>query len=123
VDEPEVNVYGGIVAAPVFRNIARGALRRLGVVPEKPEPIPLPAVANAEVPRRGEAKKEIEVTQNEKSPEVPSFVGLSLREAVEKARTLNLRVKVQGHGYVVRQSPAAGSSRNRDQILVLNLQG
>src|SRR5438132_8634341 len=33
VDEPEVNVYGGVVAAPVFRNIARGALPHLAVAP------------------------------------------------------------------------------------------
>ena len=35
IDEPEVNVYGGVVAAPVFRNIAQGALRRLAVAPRK----------------------------------------------------------------------------------------
>ncbi len=33
IDEPEVNVYGGVVAAPVFRNIAQGALRHLAVAP------------------------------------------------------------------------------------------
>ncbi len=26
IDEPEVNVYGGVVAAPVFRNIAQGGV-------------------------------------------------------------------------------------------------
>ena len=40
IDEPEVNVYGGVVAAPVFRNIAQAALRRLAVAPEKAAPIP-----------------------------------------------------------------------------------
>ena len=40
VDEPEVNVYGGVVAAPVFRNIAQGALRHLAVAPQKPDLVP-----------------------------------------------------------------------------------
>ena len=40
IDEPEVNVYGGVVAAPVFRNIAQGALRHLAVAPRKAAPIP-----------------------------------------------------------------------------------
>ncbi len=40
IDEPEVNVYGGVVAAPVFRNIAQGALRHLAVAPQKLAPIP-----------------------------------------------------------------------------------
>jgi cell division protein FtsI (penicillin-binding protein 3) len=33
IDEPEGNVYGGVVAAPAFRNIAQGALRQLAVAP------------------------------------------------------------------------------------------
>jgi cell division protein FtsI (penicillin-binding protein 3) len=123
VDEPEVNVYGGVVAAPVFRNIARGALRHLGVVPEKPEAILLPVAARREAPVRLKAKKNGEFIKDEDSTGAPNFIGLSLREAVEKARTLNLRVKMHGHGYVVRQSPTAGASWNGDEILVLNLQG
>ena len=35
VDEPEGNVYGGVVAAPAFRNIAQGALRQHAVAPQQ----------------------------------------------------------------------------------------
>src|SRR3990172_8794151 len=42
VDEPEVNVYGGVVAAPGFRNIARGALRHLAAPPQPPAGAPAP---------------------------------------------------------------------------------
>ena len=54
---------------------------------------------------------------------VPDFVGLSLREAVEKARSMKVKVKMQGYGYVVKQSPIAGGRWNEDGVLVLNLQG
>jgi beta-lactam-binding protein with PASTA domain len=54
---------------------------------------------------------------------VPDFVGLSLREAVEKARAIGIKVKMRGNGYVVQQSPAPGSRWAEENILLLNLQG
>ena len=118
VDEPEVNVYGGVVAAPVFRNIARGALRHLAVAPQKPDLVPA-TVGQAELPVRQVLKKEIEVADGNAAA-VPDFVGLSLREAVEKARAMRVKVKMRGNGYVVRQS---GGRWSEESILVLSLQG
>jgi hypothetical protein len=46
-----------------------------------------------------------------------------LREAVEKARSLKLKVKMQGNGYVIKQSPTPGGRWNEDEVLVLSLQG
>lgn len=122
VDEPEGNVYGGVVAAPAFRNIARGALRRLGIVPDNPEPISLPA-ATAETLVRVKRKGENDVPRREGISEVPDFVGLSLREAVERAGALKLKVEMRGNGYVVKQSPAPGAVWGKDGTLTLNLQG
>jgi beta-lactam-binding protein with PASTA domain len=53
----------------------------------------------------------------------PDFVGLSFREVLEKAQALNVKVRLQGNGYVVKQSPAAGDRWNEEGVLVLNLQG
>jgi cell division protein FtsI (penicillin-binding protein 3) len=122
VDEPEMNVYGGVVAAPVFRNIARGALRHLAVAPQKPNPIPA-SVNLAELPARRPAKKEDVTTSDGRLASVPDFVGLSLREAIEKSRSMKVKVKMQGNGYVVKQSPTPGGHWNEDEVLVLNLQG
>src|SRR5439155_458252 len=36
IDEPSTSSYGGVVAAPVFRAIAAGVLKRLGVEPPAP---------------------------------------------------------------------------------------
>ena len=121
VDEPEVNFYGGVVAAPVFRNIARGALRQLAVAPQEPDLIP-PGVGQAGLPVRQALRKETEVGDGSAAA-VPDFVGLSLREAVEKARAMRVKVKMRGNGYVVKQSPAPGGRWNEESILVLNLQG
>jgi cell division protein FtsI (penicillin-binding protein 3) len=121
VDEPEVNVYGGVVAAPVFRDIARGALRQLAVAPQEAS-APAP-VAKEYLPVRRAVKKVGEITTDSGSEGVPDFVGLSLREAVEKARGMGINVKMRGNGYVVRQSPAPGGRWSDEDLLVLNLQG
>jgi cell division protein FtsI (penicillin-binding protein 3) len=122
VDEPEVNVYGGIVAAPAFRDIARGALRRLAVAPQKSDFI-LSAIADVPAPLRRAPSKENDVLNDGNAVAVPDFVGLSLREAVEKARAMKVPVKMRGNGYVVKQSPAPGVRWSDNDTLVLNLQG
>ena len=122
VDEPEVNVYGGIVAAPAFRNIARGALRHLAVAPQKSDFI-ASAIADGQAPLRRAPSKENDIGNDGDASAVPDFVGLSLREAVERARAMKVRVKVLGNGYVVRQSPAPGVRWSENDTLVLNLQG
>jgi cell division protein FtsI (penicillin-binding protein 3) len=119
VDEPEVNVYGGVVAAPVFRNIATGVLRHLSVAPERPEPPALPALK----PVRADKWRGEDPTDPNAPFAVPDFTGLSLREALERARALKLRIEVRGSGYVVKQFPVAGSPWDGAEILTLSLQG
>ena len=118
VDEPEASVYGGTVAAPVFRNIAAASLQRQAVAPDKMQSQPLPAAPVSA------ARTEWRVALREDGgPEVPDFIGLSLREAVEKARTLKIKVEMRGNGYVVKQAPLPGAGWGKDEILTLNLQG
>jgi cell division protein FtsI (penicillin-binding protein 3) len=124
IDEPEVNVYGGVVAAPVFRNIAQGALRRLAVAPQKATMIPTATAAMQGEPAvRRPVKRDNLHWVSADGEAVPDFLGLSLREAVEKAQSLNITLKMLGNGYVVKQTPAAGDRRQEDQIVILNLQG
>jgi hypothetical protein len=40
---------------------------------------------------------------------IPSFVGLSMREALVRAHTEGWQVEVHGSGYVVQQLPPAGA--------------
>jgi cell division protein FtsI (penicillin-binding protein 3) len=122
VDEPEVNVYGGVVAAPAFRDIASGALRHLGVAPQQAEFVPSP-LGRAEAPARRGLMKEQEPADGDNASAMPDFLGLSLRQAVEKARAMKVRVKMQGNGYVIKQSPAPGVRWSETDTLILNLQG
>jgi cell division protein FtsI (penicillin-binding protein 3) len=122
IDEPEVNVYGGVVAAPVFRNIAQGALRHLAVAPQKAAPIPA-APSRPEPLLRQLVKRPPVKAADNGAEATPDFVGLSLREALEKAQSLRVKVRLQGNGYVVKQAPAAGDRWHEEGVLVLSLQG
>jgi cell division protein FtsI (penicillin-binding protein 3) len=122
IDEPEVNVYGGVVAAPVFRNIAQGALRHLAVAPQSPAPIPA-TLAQPDPVVRQALKRSRPQAAEVAAEAAPDFVGLSLREVLEKAQSLKVKVRLQGSGYVVKQSPAAGDRWNDDGVLLLSLQG
>ena len=122
IDEPETQVYGGVVAAPAFRNIAQGALRRLDVAPEKATSVSATAKqmdSTTPLVKRIEAYSPARMDADA----VPSFIGLSFREALEKAQKLKITVRLQGNGYVVKQMPAAGGRWTDEQSVVLNLQG
>jgi cell division protein FtsI (penicillin-binding protein 3) len=123
IDEPEGQVYGGVVAAPVFRNIAQGALRRLDVAPEKATPAAATAKQMDSAAPRLVKRSEVPATTTIDADAVPSFIGLSFREALEKAQTLKVKVRLQGNGYVVKQTPTAGNRWPEEPTVVLNLQG
>jgi cell division protein FtsI (penicillin-binding protein 3) len=67
--------------------------------------------------------KEQEPADGDNASAMPDFLGLSLRQAVEKARAMKVRVKMQGNGYVIKQSPAPGVRWSETDTLILNLQG
>ena len=110
VDEPQTAKYGGTVAAPIFQAIGAAAMERLGIIPARPagpwpdaEPVTL--AADAPTTPLG----------------VPSFIGLSKRRAVERARDLGWMVQVTGEGYVQSQTPEPGAPAAPGKELVLSL--
>ncbi len=111
VDEPTTASYGGIVAAPIFRTIAAGAMQRAGMAPCEP-PSGLQTAAIEAPPASG--------------PEpffegVPSFLGMSKRAALARARDLGWLVQVDGEGYVAEQVPPPGAAAAPGKWLVLSL--
>ena len=109
VDEPQTSKYGGMVAAPIFQAIGAAAMERMGIIPSEPRRLLEAAVTIVE-------------------PEapavplgVPSFLGLSKRLAVERARSLGWMVQVTGEGYVQSQMPAPGAEAAPGKELVLSL--
>lgn len=121
IDEPGTSSYGGVVAAPVFRAIASGALKRLGVHP--PAPAVETAAAPATPPPAPKSRDAVVPASlvEAAAPATPSFLGLSLREALTRAQADGWQVRVTGTGYVAEQHPAPGAPLATDRRLALRL--
>jgi cell division protein FtsI (penicillin-binding protein 3) len=118
IDEPGTSSYGGVVAAPVFRSIATTVLKRLGVAAPLPAVPPVPAAPPAPLPVR------VQRASADAAPDVPgtpSFLGLSRREALTRARASGWDVEVTGVGYVSEQTPAPGAPLATERRLALRL--
>ena len=111
IDEPETSPYGGVVAAPIFQTIAVAAMERLGLTVPTPQRRP-----------GGYGPVPVSAAPADTAGGTPSFVGLSMRAALERARELGREVEFVGNGYVTSQLPSPGASAPPDQILRLELQ-
>jgi len=104
VDEPKRSIFGGTVAAPVFRTIAAAALPYLGILPKSQpgDAGPLQVASGSNVPA---------------ASSTPSLYGQSLREARRNTATLGLRLNTHGSGWVVRQEPLAHNDLAAGQVV------
>jgi len=137
IDSPRKATYGGVVAAPVFRAVAEYGLARRGVRPvggglrAGPLGPALRADATGVATRAGDAPagfrggepngtaapvaadllQPVALTEPERAAPggVPTFMGLSMREALVRAHTEGWEVRVDGTGYVIRQEPPPGA--------------
>lgn len=106
--------YGGQVAAPVFKRIAEAALRQLGIPPTI-NPVPPVMVAAGTVPATsapraiGNTHVSNEVPVLDGVPQMPDLRGKSGREALRLLNQTGLKVRMEGDGFVVDQSPEAGA--------------
>lgn len=125
IDEPGTSSYGGVVAAPVFRAIAGAVLKRLGVEPA-PAPVEMASLRAAPAKRNDRSVRAVPAAAARvgavvEADAMPSFLGLSLREAVNRARAAGWNVEVSGVGYVSEQYPPPGSPLALDRRLALRL--
>lgn len=113
IDEPQTTIWGGTAAAPVFRAIAVSAAERVGVQLQ----------AAASDMRAAQAAPAADLAKSREAASRPaSFLGLSLREALERARAEGATVEVLGSGYVVRQDPPPGTAANPSRPIRLRLE-
>jgi len=106
VDEPQKSIYGGKVAAPIFRHIAAAALPYLGVSPHRTihdwRSMTV-AAHDSSGPETGDA--------------LPSLYRRSLREVRKLASASGYQLHVHGSGWVIRQKPVALSHMDPDAVL------
>ena len=112
VDTPRTGVYyGGVVAGPIFKDIAEAAIRHLGIPPSiDPQP-PVMVVREREqepVPAAGPVRMP-DLVQVRRANILPDVRGMSARDAVATLAKLGVRPRIKGSGYVVDQQPVAGT--------------
>jgi cell division protein FtsI (penicillin-binding protein 3) len=124
IDTPRAGqVYGGAVAAPIFKRIAEAALVDAGVPPTI-NPAPPILHTATELPAEPVERKVTLVPAGTASAErgvVPDVRGLGAREATKVMMGAGLYVRMKGEGVVVAQSPEPGAPLESGSMSVLEL--
>ncbi len=127
IDESKGAIYGGVVAAPIFREIAAQALRVLGHYPPTPN---MPVLAGSPVKKRGETPDQPEVQPvqagllptlevshtpipakpAEPLKVMPDLRGLTIRQVLDVLHRAGVRCKLDGSGLAVSQDPPPGAN-------------
>ena len=115
LDEPQRDKWGGVAAAPVFKNIGEQILNcvktNIRETPvfekEKPDKLQLVSAQQTLTPQN--------VAQDDESA-MPNFMGLTIREAMKKAKAESIELKVSGNGWAVRQYPPAHTPLGNERL-------
>jgi cell division protein FtsI (penicillin-binding protein 3) len=125
VDEPKGAIFGGVVAAPIFREIAAQSLRFLGHYPQGENMpvlaglLPTPAAAQPAPEAKTPAPKtttprkvlKLQAATPKKPLEVmPNLSGLTIRQVLNLLHRSGLHCRFEGSGLAVSQEPAPGTS-------------
>ncbi len=117
-DSPHGSIYGGDISAPVFKNIAR----RYGTLPGNNMLINYrpKREADGQMAGSGAEAKMMKLSQKRPLKEAATkkktavtggfhdFTGMTMRDALKKARSLGLDCNITGSGIVTSQNPAPG---------------
>jgi cell division protein FtsI (penicillin-binding protein 3) len=132
IEESKGAIYGGVVAAPIFREIAGQALRVLGYYPGPEPPAPLlvykdgpkskgkpaaeepspvtPTVGSlAPVPSLEQVAAPLHTPGDGPLKIMPDFTGRTMREVVSLLHQAGLQCRTQGSGLAVSQEPPPGT--------------
>jgi len=132
-----VKMFGGVVAAPVFKNVATETLRLLAVPKDIPESEPPPltdpeeaddvSIADMSVPPEDlvqlpappavaatplQVPAASPVATAVVGPSAPSFEGKTVRAVIEQSLVMGVPVEVVGSGIARQQAPPPGSPLN-----------
>jgi cell division protein FtsI (penicillin-binding protein 3) len=113
LDEPRKGHFGGIVAAPVFREVGSWSLNAIKVNPtpcmveQSGRPGAKEAV-RALSEEEGDAVREVQLSLRAEAGILPDFRGLTMREVATEVRSLGLDMNLEGSGLAFQQDPKGG---------------
>jgi cell division protein FtsI (penicillin-binding protein 3) len=115
VDEPERKKYGGLAAAPVFREVGAWTMNRLQINPDM-------KLVHKEDRQDEQSKKgSIRVVVTQEGPGLlPDFKGRTMREVLKTGRSLGVEIVPEGTGLAFSQQPAPGLPLNKINQVKVN---
>jgi cell division protein FtsI (penicillin-binding protein 3) len=115
LDEPQRDKWGGVAAAPVFKSIGEQILNCFKTNIRETPIFEQDKQTKVQLVAAQETIVAPDVDNNDESV-MPDFRGLTIREAMKKAKTKSIEIKVSGNGWAVRQYPPAGRVLGDDRI-------
>ncbi len=122
VDEPKGAIFGGVVAGPIFKEIAAQSMRVLGYYPKEPpkaknEPVLASILSSPASAATGPEGKAQPVTPAPPKPEIakgplkvmPDVKGYTIRQVLNVLNRAGLQCRFEGSGMAVSQEPAPGT--------------
>jgi cell division protein FtsI (penicillin-binding protein 3) len=143
IEESKGAIYGGVVAAPIFKEVAGQALRVLGYYPQPDKTDSVlaknrPTVPNAApVPRPEVIPLQtaaivgpLEIQKLAATPEpaigplkvMPDLKGMTIRRAMKLLHSSGVRCRMQGTGLAVSQDPPPGSPLKPETVCVVKFE-
>jgi cell division protein FtsI (penicillin-binding protein 3) len=131
VDEPKGAIFGGVVAAPIFREIAAQSLRVLGYYPKPEMDKNMPVLVKGATPAKGAKTAKAALTpvsapvplptlaqllpfkvkQSKEPPTVmPDLRGYTMRQVLDLLNQTGLKCRLEGSGLAVNQEPSPGTA-------------
>ena len=121
IGEPRTSIYGGSVAAPVFRRIAERWVSSM------PEVVDRMVAARTDAGARPASPASASSPASRALPEavdrMPNLSGYSLRRAIFWLRSRGVDVRVRGSGTVTQQAPDPGTPLPRRAVLTARSDG
>jgi cell division protein FtsI (penicillin-binding protein 3) len=114
LDEPQIDKWGGVAAAPVFKNIGEQILTCFKTnIRTKPLPLREDEKINHGMKvRLVSAQEDIMEENTSSTPDdealMPNFRGLTVRAALKKATARGIELTISGSGWAIHQRPAPG---------------
>jgi cell division protein FtsI (penicillin-binding protein 3) len=108
-DSHGVSTTANVATAPAPTQVASSAANSGLHDVARPQPAPPPAASDTPEPAPPKAESGTLVTDAKHRVAVPSFVGASVRQVVERAGIAGLAVQPLGNGLARDQAPAAGT--------------
>ncbi len=109
IDEPKGEVYGGIVAAPAFNQIAVKTAYYLGISPTEQDGNEMTERIREETGPAGVRMARVATGSGGGALVMPDLRGLSMGRVVDLMERYSVRVQLSGSGVANAQSPSPGA--------------